>query len=223
MPGSEPTRALASLLPWAKAQDIWVSEAQQHQLQIYLDNLLLWNRRVALVSRSEPPFIVEKHFADALIAAQHCRGASTVVDIGSGAGFPGIIVAIQSPGTRVTLIEARQRKASFLLDTIRTANLRNVEVVAERAESLARQPSCAGRYEISIARAFGSVEVLLEYSRTLLGRAGQAISMKGPAYEQEIDEATIESLGFQPPAVHPYLLPDLSKRVLLRFPRIPPC
>jgi 16S rRNA (guanine527-N7)-methyltransferase len=211
------TRAVANLLQWARAQEITTDDKQREQLEIYLDNVLLWNRRVALVSQSDPTSIAEKHFADALVAARHCQGASRVVDIGSGAGFPGMIIAIQSPTTRVTLVESRQRKASFLLDTARTANLENVEVVAERVENLASRPLHAGSYEIAIARALGSVEALLEYSRALLSDAGRAIAMKGPSYRSEIEEPSIGRLGFRPPTIHPYSLPDLAQRVLLSF------
>jgi 16S rRNA (guanine527-N7)-methyltransferase len=217
---SASARALANLTAWAAVQDLRIDRRQQEQLQIYLDNLLLWNRRLSLVSQEGPVPIVEKHFADALVAARHCRGASAVADLGSGAGFPGIVIAIQHPAARVTLMESRRRKASFLLDTARAASLVNVEVVADRVEAAACRPEHAGRYAISIARALGSVTELLEYSRALLTDAGRAIAMKGPSYRREMETAPIEALGFQPPNVHPYSLPDLSQRVLLSFARL---
>jgi 16S rRNA (guanine527-N7)-methyltransferase len=215
MQGSTSTRALASLLAWASAQAIAIDERQQEQLEFYLNNLLLWNRRVSLVSQSDPSCITEKHFADALIAARFCHGAASVVDIGSGAGFPGIIIAIRNPESRVTLVESRQRKASFLLDTARAARIENVEIVAERADMFAS--SRADKYAVSIARALGSVEVLLEHSRSLLRDEGLAVAMKGPSYQKEVEETPIERLGFRGPTVHSYSLPDRSHRVLLGF------
>jgi 16S rRNA (guanine527-N7)-methyltransferase len=220
MPVGEAARALSNLVPWARAQKATIDDRQLEQLESYLENILLWNRRVALVSQKDPRFIVEKHFADALVAATHCRGANAVVDIGSGAGFPGIIIAVQCPATRVTLVESRQRKASFLVDTVRATGLTNVEVVADRVETVVGQRDRAGAYGIAIARALGSVTILLEYSRALLGATGRAIAMKGPSYQSEIETACFEPLGFRAPTVHPYALPDLSQRVLLNFCRL---
>lgn len=221
MPRSISSRALEELFAWAEGQDIRIDVRQQEQLETYLDNLLVWNRRVALVSQSDTTSILQKHVSDCLVAAQYCRGASRVVDVGSGAGFPGIIIALQNPAAHVTLVESRQKKASFLRETVRVASLENVEVAAERVETLASKPLQTGRYEISIARALGSVNRLLECSRALLTSTGEVIAMKGPSYQSEIAEASIERLRFQPPAVYPYSLPDHSQRVLLRFARIP--
>jgi 16S rRNA (guanine527-N7)-methyltransferase len=220
MPVSASARALTSLKAWARAQDVAIDNSQRGQLEVYLDNLLLWNQRLALVSQTEPLAIVEKHFADALVAARYCRGATTIIDLGSGAGFPGLIIAIQYPDASVTLVESRLKKASFLVDTARAANLANVQIVADRIEVVARRPEHTRRYEISIARALGSVTKLLEYSRALLNDTGRAIAMKGPSYRSEIDALSIERLGFRPPIVRDYSLPDLSKRVLLTFVRL---
>jgi 16S rRNA (guanine527-N7)-methyltransferase len=220
MPVSASAHALANLAPWLRAQQLAISDPQRQQLETYLENLLLWNRRIALVSQNDPTSIVEKHFADALVAARYCAGASSLVDLGSGAGFPGIVAAILRPETCVTLIEARRKKASFLTDTVRAASLANVDVVCDRIEAVARQPGRSGRYEIAIARALGSVAELLEYSRALLSDSGRAIAMKGPSYRNDLEAVPVESLGFHPPTIYSYSLPDLSQRVLLSFARL---
>lgn len=218
MPGTSSRDALSSLADWAASHAAGLNVRQLEQLDAYLDNLLVWNRRLALVSQQDPASIVNKHFADAIVAANHCRAAGSIVDLGSGAGFPGLIIAVVCPATRVTLIEAKQKKSSFLLDTIRRTGLGNVEVLAERIETASRQR--AGSYEVSIARALGSIELFLEYSHALLRETGRAISMKGPSFENEIETPAIERLGFRGPAVYLYSLPDGSERALLSFERL---
>jgi 16S rRNA (guanine527-N7)-methyltransferase len=222
MPAHTSAEALDSLVPWAQAQDVTIEDRQREQLEIYLENLLLWNRRLALVSQQNPVTIVDKHFADSIVAAKQCLGARAVVDLGSGAGFPGVIIAIQCPKTRVTLIESRRKKASFLLDTARMAGLANVEVIVDRIESIAGQPEHRAQYEVSIARALGSLAMLLEYSALLLDGTGLAIAMKGPSYASEMEATPIRQLGFGTPSVDSYLLPDKSQRALLHFSRLVP-
>jgi len=219
MPGEASAQALASLQPWVEAHGIALNDTQWDQLGAYLENLLLWNRRVALVSQDDPVTIAQKHFADALFAAQRCTGAPTAVDLGSGAGFPGIVMAIVCSGMNVTLIESRRKKASFLQDTVRALRLPNVLVVADRIEAVTQRSEHAGRYLISIARALGSVPTLLGYSKTLLREGGHAVAMKGPAYSAELERLALEDLGFEAPQVHTYQLPDGSERALLIFRR----
>lgn len=214
--------ALANLVRWARAQGVTTDEKQRDQLEVYLDNLLLWNRRLALVSQQKPAVIADKHFADSIVAALHCRENSAIVDLGSGAGFPGMIIAIYCPTTRVTLIESRRKKATFLLDTARRARLDNVEVVPDRIETVARQAKHTSQYDVSIARALGSMEMLLAHSDLLLRTAGTAIAMKGPSFESETETTPIQRLGFATPTIHSYALPDQSQRVLLEFSRIRP-
>jgi 16S rRNA (guanine527-N7)-methyltransferase len=220
MPAHTSAEALANLLPWAQAQGVTIDDRQREQLEIYLDNLLLWNRRLALVSQHNRVTIVDKHFADSIVAAKHCLGTRAVVDLGSGAGFPGMIIAIQCPTTRVTLIESRRKKASFLLDTARIAGLANVEVIVDRIETIAGQPKHARQYEISIARALGSLAMLLEFSALLLDEIGHAIAMKGPSYASEMEATPVRHLGFATPTVSLYALPDKSQRALLNFSRL---
>lgn len=107
------------------------------QLSDYLDLLLKWNARTNLTAIREPEEIVCRHFGESLFAARHlAAGTDSLLDLGSGAGFPGIPIALVRPQIQVTLAESQNKKASFLREVIRTLGLSHVDVWAGRAESL---------------------------------------------------------------------------------------
>src|SRR5580692_3491382 len=108
------------------------------QLPTYLDLLLKWNARTNLTAIRDPEEIVRRHFGESLFAGQHLDTPlpETLLDLGSGAGFPGLPIALLHPEIKVTLAESQNKKATFLREVVRTLNLPNVEVWAARAESL---------------------------------------------------------------------------------------
>ena len=107
------------------------------QLSQYLDLLLKWNERTNLTAIRDPKQIVQRHFGESLFAGRHLgRETRTLLDLGSGAGFPGLPMALLRPEIAVTLAESQNKKASFLREAVRTLGLTNVEVWASRAESL---------------------------------------------------------------------------------------
>jgi 16S rRNA (guanine527-N7)-methyltransferase len=115
-----------------------LSPAVLHQIQLYLDLLLRWNRRVNLTSVRDPEQIVTRHFGESLFAAQvlakNSKTATSLADVGSGAGFPGIPIKLWVPQLRLTLIESQNKKATFLREVLRSINLPNAEVFCGRAE-----------------------------------------------------------------------------------------
>jgi len=106
------------------------------QLSDYLDLLLKWNARTNLTAIRQPEEIVRRHFGESLFTALHLSDPDTLLDLGSGAGFPGLPIALQRPEIRVTLAESQGKKASFLREAIRTLRLENAEVWAARVESM---------------------------------------------------------------------------------------
>lgn len=106
------------------------------QLSAYLDLLLKWNARTNLTAIRNPEEIVRRHFGESLFAATHLGTPDTLLDLGSGAGFPGLPIALLQPQIYVTLAESQNKKASFLREAVRTLGVSNVEVWASRAESL---------------------------------------------------------------------------------------
>jgi 16S rRNA (guanine527-N7)-methyltransferase len=206
--------ALQDWSDWALRKDL--AARQWHQLEQYLDTLLFWNRRLALVSQHEPDAVVTKHFADSLFAASLCTRAETAVDLGSGAGFPGIPIAICLPGLEVCLIESRAKKVTFLREAVRLCGLSNVEVVEARIESMATGPR-AGHYGLVVSRALGDLASFLRLSLPFLTDSGRALAMKGPHYEDDLRVATEANTGFVLEQVIRYHLPDATPRALLMF------
>jgi 16S rRNA (guanine527-N7)-methyltransferase len=132
----------------------------------YINILMKWNARVNLTAIRNPQEIVQRHFGESYYAARHLLGSEsidTVVDVGSGAGFPGIPLAIFCPGSRVTLIESNGKKAAFLNEVVRTLGLPNVTVFSQRAEVFAEKAKlvtmrAVEHFELSLPLAAGLVE-----------------------------------------------------------------
>lgn len=126
-----PESVIAALL----APYLAVPPAILPQLSAYLDLLLKWNARTNLTAIREPEEIVRRHFGESLFAARHLGPCDTLLDLGSGAGFPGLPIALLRPEIRVTLAESQGKKAAFLREAVRTLGL-DVEVWGNRAEAL---------------------------------------------------------------------------------------
>lgn len=212
---------LDDLPRWARDFGLELTDHQAAQFRCYLDLLLTWNRRVALVSQQRPDEIVCKHFADSLVAASLCRSTERVADLGSGAGFPGLPIAIARPEAEVAMIEANRKKVSFLLNAIAQAGIGNARVLEGRLEKLAVKSELKARFSLVISRALSDLREFLELAAPFLAANGRAIAMKGPRYKEELDgvrEArTGAELRFELVAVTPYRLPDGAERVLLSF------
>ncbi len=137
MDGAEISRRLA---PFVSSPGL--SGQQLDCISTYINILLRWNRKINLTSVRKPEEIVTRHFGESLFAARHlftesAEPALRVIDVGSGAGFPGLPLKIYAPAIRLTLIESHQRRAAFLSEVIRELKLRDVEVFAGRAENFA--------------------------------------------------------------------------------------
>jgi 16S rRNA (guanine527-N7)-methyltransferase len=127
------------------------------QLSLYLDLLLKWNGRTNLTAIREPEEIVRRHFGESVFTALHLPSASTLLDFGSGAGFPGLPIQLMLPDLAVTLAESQNKKASFLREAVRTLELRT-EVWGSRVESMP-----AGRqFNIVTLRAVDNMEAAIE-------------------------------------------------------------
>src|SRR3954466_9300359 len=145
----------------------------------YADELIQRNTSVNLTAITDPVDIAHKHFLDSwtAFAVRRWTGKERVIDVGSGAGFPGVALRIAQPGLRVTLVESVTKKARFLTETIALLGLPDVEVRKERAEALA--PARRDRYDVATARAVGSLAQVIEYLIPFLRIGGDAIVWKG--------------------------------------------
>jgi 16S rRNA (guanine527-N7)-methyltransferase len=150
--------------------------------QRYVELLLEANARLNLTRVVEPEDVARLHLLDALAALPllDALGPETAVDLGSGGGVPGIPLALARPAVHWTLVDSVGKKADALRGFVQALELRNVEVVAERAETLGRSPTHRGRHELVAARACAALPVLAELALPLIRPGGQLIAWKGP-------------------------------------------
>lgn len=148
------------------------------RLRAYVDLLLQWNRKVALVSQGDLPTLLGRHVADSLVAAAHVGEARTIADLGSGAGFPGLVIAIVRPAARVAVVESRGRKVTFLEEACRCAAIGNAEVVQARIEALATDPRHRHHYDLLTSRALADLDRLLSLARPLAAPRAKLLAMR---------------------------------------------
>jgi 16S rRNA (guanine527-N7)-methyltransferase len=208
---------LRSLQPWLRSFDLELTQEQLDQAQIHLETLLLWNRKMNLVSQTGPDEVITKHLADSFVTASLLHNDERIADLGSGAGFPGIPIAIARPESAVFLVEANQKKASFLAEVAGRCRLPHATVINERIEMLRGRVDVAGSLTVVTARALWKIPELLAAAGMLLVSGGRLIAMKGSDYRAEIPR--LEETRFSLETVVSYELPDGARRclVVLRF------
>ena len=185
------------------------------QFGAYLETLLVWRQRVSLTAAATPETIVRDHILDSLPVMRLTRSGMRVLDLGSGAGFPGVPMAIVQPSVRVVLVEPRRKRANFLRDVQRAAGLGNVEVIEARVEEL--ETPWAGSCDLVVSRAFGTLEGFLDLAAPLLGRGGVAVAMKGPLGRAEASRTAAP--GYSGPEVIRYALRSGAEHLLLVYRR----
>jgi 16S rRNA (guanine527-N7)-methyltransferase len=158
-----------------------ITPSQQSALEIYERELIEWNTRYNLTAIDDPQKIQVKHFLDSLTCLLTMRNTPTdrVIDIGTGAGFPGIPLKIVCPTISLTLIESVGKKASFCRHIVETLELNGVEILQERAETIGTLSEYRQKYDWAIARAVAVLPVLVEYLLPFVRMGGYALAMKG--------------------------------------------
>lgn len=167
---------------------IHLSATQLEQFEALCQMLLEWNERMSLTGIKEPTRIAIEHFVDSLapIAFGLLRDGASLIDVGTGAGFPGLPIAIAAPGILVALLDASYKKMVFLNAVRERIGLTNVELLHGRAEEFAHRPECREAYDIAVARAFGRIDVVLECCMPFVKVGGRAIAYKGPSVFSEL-------------------------------------
>ena len=171
-----------------------ISETQLRQLERYCVLLQEWNQKMNLTAINETEEIYEKHFLDCIMALND-KVSGKVIDVGSGAGFPGMVWKIVRPELKMTLLEPTQKRCRFLNEVIRQLDLKEIEVISERAEDHVRKKR--EYYDTVTARAVANMNVLSELCLPLLREKGAFIAMKGAAGKEELRaaEKAISLLG----------------------------
>ena len=206
----------------SKSLGLCLSQRQIDAFRTYLDLITLWNSRMNLTAIREPEAIIRLHFLDSLAIVRFLAPDERLLDLGSGAGFPGIPIKILYPDKQVVLVEAHGKKANFLREVIRKLKLKKIQIVGERAEKLS--PREIGFLKELITRASGPLENLLRIAAPLLAPGGSFLIMSGPSGLKKFNAIEARgrafNLGFKPGALEEYRLPiGQEARTLLTFTR----
>jgi len=180
----------------------------------FLDTLELWNRRLRLTGTQSREQLIQHHVADALACVPLLPGAGEVLDLGTGAGFPGVVLSCVSPDQTVTLLDSRQRPVSFLNEVIRVADLQGARTILLRAEDAARDGRLAGRQTLVTSRAIRP-DTFFRLAKPLLAPGGLAVSMQAPAVSPETIRAMVAPLRLELVELRDYRLPDGDPRRLV--------
>lgn len=182
----------------AKEVNIKLKREQADAFQLYMEMLLEWNEKINLTAITEPDEIVEKHFVDSLTLVQGCKikPGAKVVDVGTGAGFPGIPLKIVRPDIQLTLLDGMNKRLVFLGEVCERLHIES-QRVHKRAEEAGLDKKMRESFDLVVARAVAPLQVLCEYCLPLVKMKGFFIAMKGPGAQSELEAAgrALEILG----------------------------
>ena len=214
------------VLSAVKDYKIELSEEQLDQLQKYFELLVSWNEKINLTAITEPNEVAVKHFADSLSVFNYVdfqKGAS-VIDVGTGAGFPGLVLKIARPDIKLTLLDSLNKRLKFLDEVLNTLGL-EAELVHARAEEGGHNIDLRECYDFAVSRAVARLNVLCEYCLPYVRLSGKFIAFKGGEADEEIKSASnaIQALGGKKTDVYGFELPENSgSRTLVVIEKVQP-
>lgn len=177
----------------ARQLNIELNDRQLALFDVYKNELLQWNAKTNLISENSSREIVTRHFLDSLTALQFIQKSnSRIIDIGSGAGFPGIPLKIAQSDLEIYLLEANRKKVSFLKHIIRILKLSGTFVLQDRVENIIKTDSWKEKFDILISRAAFKLPELLPQGDFFLAPEGRLIALKGPGVVEEIKLCSLE-------------------------------
>lgn len=200
--------------------DIQLDNKQLEQFLIYYELLVEWNRVMNLTAITEYKEVVQKHFVDSLsviraVDIERLQSESkSVIDIGTGAGFPGIPIKIAFPKLEITLLDSLNKRIRFLNTVIERLELENIATIHGRAEDYAKQDKYREQYDVCVSRAVANLSTLSEYSLPFVKTGGYFISYKAENAEEEIENSkrAIVLLGGKVEKIIKFNLPDTDIR-----------
>ena len=210
---------IEKIIPLCEVFGVTISQTQKEQLNLYGNLLLEWNKKINLTAITTPEEVLYKHFFDCILFFKHlnpCEKAS-LVDVGTGAGFPGLVLKIIRPDLKITLLDSLNKRLIFLNEVINTLNLKNIKTIHLRAEEAGKSKEHREKYDIVTARAVANLPVLLEYCIPLVKKDGVFFAMKGPSVKEEVKNSinAINLLGLAQPTIVCEKLPTNDERAFV--------
>ncbi len=202
--------------------NIQISSEQSSRLYHYYELLIEWNKRINLTAITEYEEVIRKHFLDSAILVNYLNQTysdhkNRVLDLGTGAGFPGIVLALFCPNYKFTLLDSLQKRIDFLKLVVSELELNNVELYHGRAEDYGRKVEFRNQFDFVVSRAVAELPILMEYCIPFVKKDGLFISYKGAKYLDEIDtskNACLE-LNCNIENIEEFILNNIEKRYLL--------
>lgn len=187
-----------------------LDDKQKEKFYNYMELLIRWNENINLTAITEPKEVLQKHFVDSLTIIPYVEKNAKVIDVGTGAGFPGIPLKIAEKNVEVTLLDALNKRLNFLNEVINKLELSNIETVHLRAEEAGKDKDLREKFDISVSRAVAPLAILVEYLLPLVKINGKCICMKGSNIKEEIENSkkAIEILGGKIEKIEEFTLPN---------------
>ena len=205
------------------AFDIVLTENQLAQLKQYYELLIEWNEKMNLTALTAPEDVALKHFADSLLLLCYCdiEKEARVIDVGTGAGFPGMVLKIARPDIQLTLLDSLQKRLGFLDEVCNELGFDDVELIHSRAEDGSRT-ELRESFDIAVSRAVASLNTLCEYDMPYVKVGGRFIAMKGKEAQEEMSAAenAIHTLGGKLLQKHDFILGEAGERSIIEIKKI---
>ena len=181
-----------------------------YQFEKYQNLLLEWNEKINLTAITNEDEIILKHFVDSLTISKYIKEGETIVDVGTGAGFPGIPIKISRSDIDVTLVDSLNKRILFLQDIIEKLELKKVSTLHYRAEEFGQNKKYRESFDVATSRAVANLSTLVEYLLPLVKVGGICICMKGSEIKEELENSkkAIKILGGEIEKIEEFTLPD---------------
>ncbi len=194
---------------------IRVDTTQAKLMETHAQHLLQWNKKINLTAIIDPLMVAEKHFIDSIAASLYMDTETSLIDLGSGGGFPGIPLKIMNPNLKVVMVDASRKKVNFLKHVIRTLNLNQIDAIHSRVEDLHENTMYNGQFDCVISRAFTELSGFVNLAKPFLSPAGKIYAMKGKHAKNEITSTIKKSFNLD---AHQYKLPyEKSDRYIIKL------
>lgn len=190
----------------AKNRNIELTDKALERFELYKNLILEWNEKMNLTAITDEYQIIMKHFIDCLEITKYMSGNEKVIDVGTGAGFPGIVIAIYFENINITLLDSLNKRLIFLEEVVKNLNLKNVNIVHARAEEFAHKDEYRNKYDLVVSRAVANLSNLLEYDVGYLKLNGKLLLLKGDNVNDEINTSknTFNVLGCKIQNIYDY-------------------
>ena len=207
------------LITSVDALGITLSEMQLKQFYAYMNLLIDRNKKINLTAIVEPNEIILKHFVDSLTILKYISDGTKIIDVGTGAGFPGIPLKIAKPSIEIVLLDSLHKRINFLEEVIKQLNIEKIKTIHSRVEDFGKDQKYREKFDMATSRAVANLSTLSEYLLPLVKVGGKVISMKGSFIGEELENSknALNILGGKIEKIEKLNLPnsDMNRNILI--------